>query len=267
MSEDKAPWERFGPEITSAPTKEESEKAPWERLPPEQEYDLDRRIAGVTGAGIGAGISAARGLGSGAMLGAQKLGEAFRGQQPPAATGTSGEKWLGNWAGIKKEGVGGVPEAAQIYERQKPHGKVTSKIYKQFGNQPLDIARMLAAQQPAKLEDTTSMFTKLMQNPIVQKFGRYGAPPLAMYSSFVDMQDIMAEQEKEKADRLKQALAAISGISGLAALYPPLTIPAGAVSLGATGIQKLREGIQESRARPAVPSPEVSYEDIPYLAP
>jgi len=81
------------------------------------------------------------------------------------------------------------------------------------------------------------------------------------------MQDIMAEQEKEKADRLKQALAAISGISGLAALYPPLTIPAGAVSLGATGIQKLREGIQESRARPAVPSPEVSYEDIPYLAP
>jgi len=267
MSQEKAPWERFGPELKGEAAKPEAEKAPWDRFSESRTEDLERNIAGATGATLGTGISLARGLGSGTMFGAQKLGEAFRGPQPPPATGTSGQKWLQNWADIKKEGVGGVPEAAQVYERQKPHGKVSGRVYKMFGNQPLDIAGYMAAQKPMSLEQTTSIFKRMMESTPIKAFGRYAVPPLSLYGSAVDIHDIMAEQEQPEPDRLKQALAAISGASGLAALYPPLTLPAGALSLGATGLQKLREGIQESRAKPAVPSPEVSYEGIPYIAP
>lgn len=267
MSQEKAPWERFGPEIKGETASVPAEKPPWERLQEDAGSDIARNIAGAAGATVGTGVSLARGLGTGAMFSAQKLGEAFRGPQPPAATGTSGQKWLQNWADIKKEGVGGVPEAAQVYERQKPHGKVSGRMYKMFGNQPLDIARYLEAQKPLNLEQTTSMFKRMMESVPVRAVGKYAVPPLSLYGSAVDLHDIMTEQEQADPDRVKQALAAISGLSGLAALYPPLTLPAGAVSLGATGLQKLREGVQESRSRPPVPAPEVSYEGLPYIAP
>ena len=250
MSQEKAPWERFGPELKGEAAKPEAEKAPWDRFSESRTEDLERNIAGATGATLGTGISLARGLGSGTMFGAQKLGEAFRGPQPPPATGTSGQKWLQNWADIKKEGVGGVPEAAQVYERQKPHGKVSGRVYKMFGNQPLDIAGYMAAQKPMSLEQTTSIFKRMMESTPIKAFGRYAVPPLSLYGSAVDIHDIMAEQEQPEPDRLKQALSAISGLSGLAALYPPLTLPAGAVSLGASGLQNLRENIQQSAKVP-----------------
>lgn len=78
MNTEKAPWERLGPEIKEPVQQktEDTEKAPWDRLPPQEEYDIDRRIAGVTGAAIGTGISAARGIGQASMAGARRLGEA-----------------------------------------------------------------------------------------------------------------------------------------------------------------------------------------------
>jgi len=63
-----------------------------------------------------------------------------------------GQAWLNNWANIQDpEFTGGVPEAAQKYQRGKPQGKVTSKLYKKFGNTPLNIeGQMIEAQLAQK---------------------------------------------------------------------------------------------------------------------
>jgi len=59
----------------------------------------------------------------------------------------SGQSWLKNWANIEKpEFTGGVPEAAQAYQRGKPQGKVTSKLYKKFGDRSLNIGGFMAEQ-------------------------------------------------------------------------------------------------------------------------
>jgi hypothetical protein len=50
--------------------------------------------------------------------------------------GGSGQEWLKGWAGIEKEIDGGVPEGAAAYNRMKPQGKVTSKLFKKFGMNP-----------------------------------------------------------------------------------------------------------------------------------
>ena len=69
---------------------------------------------------------------------------------------SSGGKWLENYANIESpDFVGGVPESAQTYQRSKPTGKVTSKLYKKFGNKPLNIAGQAA--QNALSEDEALM--------------------------------------------------------------------------------------------------------------
>ena len=55
---------------------------------------------------------------------------------PPAAPATvpsasSGERWAANWAGQERPGfTGGVPEAAQAYQRGKSSGKIISRMEK-----------------------------------------------------------------------------------------------------------------------------------------
>ena len=67
--------------------------------------------------------------------------------QKAAGPKGSGQAWLKNWANIQKpEFTGGVPEAAQAYQRGKPQGKVTSKLYKKFGDRALNISGFTAEQ-------------------------------------------------------------------------------------------------------------------------
>jgi hypothetical protein len=71
---------------------------------------------------------------------------------PPPAPQTaipksSGDAWLKNYANIDKpDFTGGVPEAAQTYQRGKPSGKVSSQLFKKFGNKPLNIGGFSAQQ-------------------------------------------------------------------------------------------------------------------------
>ena len=61
--------------------------------------------------------------------------------------GASGQNWLREWGGIEKEIEGGVPEGAATYNRMKPQGKVSSKLFKKFGMNPkLSIEGYTAAQ-------------------------------------------------------------------------------------------------------------------------
>ena len=50
--------------------------------------------------------------------------------------GGAGQEWLKGWGGIEKEIEGGVQEGAAAYNRMKPQGKVTSKLFKKFGMNP-----------------------------------------------------------------------------------------------------------------------------------
>lgn len=50
--------------------------------------------------------------------------------------GGAGQNWLSGWGGIDKEIEGGVQEGAAAYNRMKPQGKVTSKLFKKFGMNP-----------------------------------------------------------------------------------------------------------------------------------
>ena len=69
---------------------------------------------------------------------------------------TGGQKWLENYANLDRpDFAGGVPEAAQTYQRSKPQGKVSSQLYKKFGNKPLNIAGQAA--QTAMTEDEALM--------------------------------------------------------------------------------------------------------------
>lgn len=62
-------------------------------------------------------------------------------------TGTSGEKWARNWAGMNKPGTT-VPEAAAAYQRAKGHGPVTEKLTQRFGpGAKLDIGSYTQAQR------------------------------------------------------------------------------------------------------------------------
>ena len=53
-----------------------------------------------------------------------------------SASKTAGTKWIQNWAGQDKTIAGGVPEAAQAYQRGKAQGPVSSRYEKRFGMSP-----------------------------------------------------------------------------------------------------------------------------------
>ena len=76
----------------------------------------------------------------------------------------AGEKWLQNWGGIEKEIEGGVPEGSQAYNRMKPQGKVTSKLFKKFGMNPqLNIEGYTAAQAGIDAERAMQVRQELFQ--------------------------------------------------------------------------------------------------------
>lgn len=240
MNEEQAPWDRFGSE----------EQAPWEQY---NEPDVSRNIAGIAGAAAGGAGSMAAATGK-ALFGTRKVGEAFRGEQPPA-TGTSGQKWLQNWANIKKENVGGVPEAAQIYERQKPHGKVSSQVYKMYGNAPLNIEGYLEAQRQAQqatppLERVSNLFRSMM-GPIATGM-RYALPPVVGASSAMDVYDVAQQMEKppEQRDLGQMIASGLGAIGGPLSLIPKATVPGLLMSAAPFAYKQMQEHQQRMATDP-----------------
>ena len=73
------------------------------------------------------GLGALAGAGIGTAEQAINLRNAFKND-------SSGTKWIKNWAGQNKVVEGGVPEAANIYNRGKWHGPVGEKAQKLWGS-------------------------------------------------------------------------------------------------------------------------------------
>jgi len=83
---------------------------------------------------------------------------------------SSGDAWLKNYANIEKpDFTGGVPEAAQTYQRGKPSGKISSKNYKKFGDKPLNIGKFSAKQALSEEELLTKVRNELYADAMQKK--------------------------------------------------------------------------------------------------
>ena len=156
---------------------------------------------------------------------------------------SSGEKWLKNWADIKKEGARGVPEAAQVYERQKPHGKVTEQIYKMFGNRPLNIAGYLESlpKPPTKLESVTAKLSQMAEAGlgVLKPLAKYAGAPFALGEA--GFEGVKAYQEATKPEP-QYGEAALSGLSAAGALTSLANPPVGLTMMA---VPPLVRGYQE----------------------
>jgi hypothetical protein len=84
---------------------------------------------------------------------------------------------------------------------------------------------------------------------------KYVAPPLAGLGAGMELAELEHEYRKpeDQRDYTKMALSGIAGISGGLSLIPPFTLPAAAVSGGASLLNYLREkGKQERQQAPSL---------------
>ncbi len=189
----------------------------------------------LIGAAVGAPLGVATGTAAAtykaqvdAARAAYEYAQAQRAAKAAAVEGavpqTGGQKWLKNYANLDRpEFSGGVPEAAQTYQRSKPQGKITSKLYKRFGNMPLNIAG-----QPAEGVATQA----LEESGKGASFGKYlrglGSLPVkaGMFGATAGLGAVDALNRYNAKDTTG---AAISGLGTAAALAAPYVGSAGAL--------------------------------------
>lgn len=156
-------------------------------------------------------------------LAAQQAAEARIPQVPPVPPApveaqlpqSGGQKWLENYANMERpEFTGGVPEAAQTHQRSKPQGKVTSQLYKKFGNKPLNIAGQAA--QTALSEDEALM--RVRQALYQHQMHKVAADKAKLAAAERAVQVGKETQSAAQASRLSQPLSTISKALGVAGL-------------------------------------------------
>lgn len=158
---------------------------------------------------------------------------AFRAaSQTPSAppTGSAYEKWLKNFAGMERTGPGGVPEAAQTYQRSKTHGEAGKKLFQRYGTQPLDISRYLEAAEEADRGRRAAGLSQMAQTTTK---GLGYIPGLSILAGTVGGGDIVeAIRRLEKGDYPGAAIKGIGGLGALASLIPTPFTRLGGGALG-----------------------------------
>lgn len=198
----------------------------------------------------GAAIGATTGkrLGQAAQTGVEAARATLRPQ------GAGGEKWLRNWAGMNRPGVQGVPEASQIYERAKTHGKAGEKVWKKFGDRPLDVGRQaeMAAQQrragslPGQIVSGAKEAGKALVKPTPYRFlGGALAGGLTGYDA------ARAWNRLQEGDIPGAAISGIGAFGGALSFIPhPITrIGGGAIAGGAALADFLRNRDEEEKEK------------------
>lgn len=85
---------------------------------------------------------------------------------------------------------------------------------------------------------------KALARPVVSALGaasRFVAPPLGLATAGGEAATVESELRRQDPDYIKAALSGITGLSGLASLYPPATLPAAALGGSAALASYLRE--------------------------
>jgi len=144
------------------------------------------------------------------------------------------------------QGAGGGPRA-QFVETEPSALRPTSRV----GVPPEPQMRQLPPTQPipttppapSGLQAVTQEL-KALARPVVSALGsvsRFAAPPLGLATAGGEASTVSDELRRENPDYVKALLSGITGMSGLAALYPPATLPAAAIGGGSALASYLRE--------------------------
>lgn len=184
-----------------------------------------------------------------------------------SASKTAGTKWIQNWAGQDKTIAGGVPEAAQAYQRGKAQGPISSRYEKRFGMSPREpgmpvqstVDRLLESGRTA--EETaarTAQATQQAEAAAAARMAQATPGPLARVGtmlkapltsgvlggagaglSFYDAYDRFMQ-----GDRSGAVIAALGGVGGLMTMVPGLQAPGLALGLGSIPLQYANEYIK-----------------------
>lgn len=172
-----------------------------------------------------------------------------------------GERWV-EAEGLMRldQGVGKGPRAQYV---QEPVAAAAPGQATQAGglrqlppSQPPPPPSMMQQAQSG-LQRVTNTLGNLTR-PVISgaaTVGRYAIPPLAGLGAGMELSELEHEYRKpeDQRDYTKMALSGIAGISGGLSLIPSFTLPAGAISGGATLLNYLREKGKQERQQAQSP--------------
>jgi hypothetical protein len=128
----------------------------------------------------------------------------------PEPLQSSGAKWLGNWADHPDAAnfEGGVPQAANKFNRGKPRGKVTSEIYKKFG--PMEPGSLNIGRYDAAAAEAAAKAAR--DAAVAEHTAKMEAYEKAVKQAAIDEANRTARTQKEGANTAKAAK--VSGVLG-----------------------------------------------------
>lgn len=164
------------------------------------------------------------------------------------------------------QGVGSGPKASYVTDQPVP--EAPGQPAQKGGLRALPARQVVpTAPPPPSGLQTVTQELRAMARPIIAgagAVGKYVVPPLALAGAGGEAADVYGELRKQDPDYIKAILSGITGVSGLAALAPPLTLPATAIGGSAAMLNYLREQQKERERRGIVTPPPPS---LDYAAP
>lgn len=195
-----------------------------------------------------------------------------------AASKSAGTKWIQNWAGQDKTIAGGVPEAAQAYQRGKPQGEISGKFYKRFGASPREPgmpvqstvdrlieqgkkAEELAAKTAQAVPEAEAAAAAKMAQATPGPLSRMGTVLKAPFTTGAlggagaGLSFYEAYDRYIKGDHSGAVIAALGGVGGLMTMVPGLQAPGLALGLGSIPLQYANEYIKGNSGQQPAPTP------------
>jgi hypothetical protein len=194
-----------------------------------------------------------------------------------ATSKSAGTKWIQNWAGQDKTIAGGVPEAAQAYQRGKAQGPISSRYEKRFGMSPREpgmpvqstVDRLLENARTA--EETaakTAQATQQAETAAAAKMAQATPGPLsrmgtvlkapfttgALGGAGAGLSFYEAYDRYMKGDHSGAVIAALGGVGGLMTMVPGLQAPGLALGLGSIPLQYANEYIKGNSGQQPMPA-------------
>jgi hypothetical protein len=194
-----------------------------------------------------------------------------------AASKSAGTKWIQNWAGQDKTIAGGVPEAAQAYQRGKAQGPISSRYEKRFGMSPREpgmpvqstVDRLLESSRAA--EETaakTAQATQQAETAAAARMAQATPGPLsrmgtvlkapfttgALGGAGAGLSFYEAYDRYMKGDTSGAVIAALGGVGGLMTMVPGLQAPGLALGLGSIPLQYANEYIKGNSGQQPMPA-------------
>jgi hypothetical protein len=164
------------------------------------------------------------------------------------------------------QGVGSGPKASYVTDQPVP--EAPGQPAQKGGLRALPARQVVpTAPPPPSGLQTVTQELRAMARPIIAgagAVGKYVVPPLALAGAGGEAADVYGELRKQDPDYIKAILSGITGVSGLAALAPPLTLPATAIGGSAAMLNYLREQQKERERKGIVTPPPPS---LDYAAP